>query len=95
MSTGTDDGIYSVGKYPATGMADAFFGRDEKQIRQRRRPFGRWFRETGWRHVVGLVALAFALFPVLLGHLGGVLRRATSLSRQKLMPETSRSTSSA
>ena len=54
MSTSTDDGIYSVGKYPATGMADAFFGHDEKQIRLRRRSFGRWFRETGWRHVVAL-----------------------------------------
>ncbi len=26
--------------------------------------FGRWFRETGWRHVVGVFALFFALFPV-------------------------------
>lgn len=29
-----------------------------------RRPFGRWFRDTGWRHVVGLVALFVALFPI-------------------------------
>ena len=29
----------------------------------RRRP-GRWFSDTGWRHVVALVALVFALFPV-------------------------------
>ncbi|BDZ54337.1 sugar ABC transporter permease [Agromyces marinus] len=26
--------------------------------------FGRWFRATGWRHVVGIVTVAFALFPV-------------------------------
>ncbi len=26
---------------------------------------GNWFRRTGWRHLVGIVALAFALFPVL------------------------------
>ena len=81
----TDDGIYSVGKYPATGMADAFFGHDEKQVRQRRRSFGRWFRETGWRHVVALLALAFALFPVL-----WVVSAAFSdgnLSRQQLIPE--------
>ena len=28
-------------------------------------PFSRWFREIGWRHVVGVVALVFAAFPVL------------------------------
>ena len=27
--------------------------------------FSRWFREIGWRHVVGVVALVFAAFPVL------------------------------
>lgn len=26
--------------------------------------FGRWFAEIGWRHLVGLVAVAFALFPL-------------------------------
>ena len=26
--------------------------------------FGRWFRATGWRHVVGIVMVAFALFPI-------------------------------
>lgn len=31
-----------------------------------RRPFnfGRWFRATGWRHVVGIVMVAFSLFPI-------------------------------
>jgi ABC-type maltose transport system permease subunit len=28
-------------------------------------PLGRWFRELGWRHLVGLIGLAFALYPVL------------------------------
>lgn len=27
-------------------------------------PFGRWFREIGWRHVVGVLAVLWALFPV-------------------------------
>lgn len=27
--------------------------------------FGRWFAEIGWRHVVGILALVFAAFPVL------------------------------
>jgi arabinogalactan oligomer/maltooligosaccharide transport system permease protein len=26
--------------------------------------FGRWFRATGWRHIVGIVMIAFALFPI-------------------------------
>ncbi len=26
---------------------------------------GRWWREVGWRHVVGLAAVAFAVFPIL------------------------------
>ncbi|WNV74554.1 sugar ABC transporter permease [Geodermatophilus sp. DSM 44513] len=26
---------------------------------------GGWFRQVGWRHLVGLLALAFALFPIL------------------------------
>jgi arabinogalactan oligomer/maltooligosaccharide transport system permease protein len=30
-----------------------------------RQPFVRWFRRVGWRHLVGVVALVFALFPVL------------------------------
>jgi arabinogalactan oligomer/maltooligosaccharide transport system permease protein len=44
----------------------------------------RWFRRTGWRHVVAIVALAFALFPVL-----WVLSAAFSdgnLSGQSLIP---------
>jgi arabinogalactan oligomer/maltooligosaccharide transport system permease protein len=31
---------------------------------ERKRPLGRWFRETGWRHVVGVVVLVFAIFPI-------------------------------
>ena len=32
-----------------------------------RRPFrfGRWFRATGWRHVVGVIMSIFAIFPLL------------------------------
>ena len=29
-----------------------------------RRPFGRWFRETGWRHIIGIVMLIFSAFPL-------------------------------
>ncbi|WP_058234445.1 sugar ABC transporter permease [Devriesea agamarum] len=34
-------------------------------LRQRKLPLGRWMREVGWRHLVGLIALAFAIFPIL------------------------------
>ena len=27
--------------------------------------FGRWLREIGWRHLVGVLALVFAAFPIL------------------------------
>lgn len=31
----------------------------------RRRTFGRWFADTGWRHVVAVVVSIFAIFPLL------------------------------
>ena len=30
----------------------------------RRRSFGRWLADTGWRHVVGVVVVAFSLLPI-------------------------------
>jgi len=50
------------------------------------RSFGRWFTDTGWRHVVAIVAVLFALFPTV-----WVLVAAFSsgnLNSQKLIPET-------
>lgn len=37
----------------------------EKPAQERRRPFGRWFRETGWRHLIGIAMIVFAGFPLL------------------------------
>lgn len=34
-------------------------------VKERRRPFGRWFRETGWRHLIGVAMIVFAGFPLL------------------------------
>ncbi|MBW9092330.1 sugar ABC transporter permease [Microbacterium jejuense] len=31
----------------------------------RRRSFGKWFADTGWRHVVAIVVSIFAIFPLL------------------------------
>lgn len=49
-----------------------------------RRPFKKYFRETGWRHIVGIVVGAFALFPLLYVvsaslNPGGTLLTANSL----------------
>ncbi|WP_454115308.1 sugar ABC transporter permease [Microbacterium lacticum] len=49
-----------------------------------RRTFRRWFRETGWRHLIGIVMLVFSAFPlvyVLSASLnpGGTLLTANSL----------------
>jgi arabinogalactan oligomer / maltooligosaccharide transport system permease protein len=81
-----DDGIYSIGRIPAAGMVEVF-NKDQPHVRQRRRSFGRWFSETGWRHVVGVLALVFALFPVWFVVLAAFSDSA-SLSNQKLWPET-------
>jgi arabinogalactan oligomer/maltooligosaccharide transport system permease protein len=54
-------------------------------FRRNRRSVGVWFRQTGWRHLFALAALAFALFPVL-----WVVSAAFSdgnLSSQTLIPE--------
>jgi arabinogalactan oligomer/maltooligosaccharide transport system permease protein len=37
----------------------------DKPVKERRRPFGRWFRETGWRHLIGVAMIVFAGFPLL------------------------------
>jgi len=38
---------------------------DLQRLAPRRRSFGAWFADTGWRHVVAIVVSAFALFPLL------------------------------
>ena len=36
-----------------------------RDLRPARRSFGKWFGDTGWRHVVAIVVSAFAVFPLL------------------------------
>ncbi|QDZ16110.1 sugar ABC transporter permease [Humibacter ginsenosidimutans] len=36
-----------------------------RDVRQRGFRFGRWFKETGWRHLVAIVMVVFAVFPLL------------------------------
>lgn len=50
---------------PPTGTAEPGAGGDGFQGPSgTKKSFGRWFRQTGFRHVVAFVALLFALFPV-------------------------------
>ena len=60
---------------PATALAAA----------THRMPFGRWFAEIGWRHVVGLLAVAFAVFPILFV-LSASVNPSGSLSATGLIP---------
>lgn len=46
---------------------------------------GRWFREIGWRHLVGLAAVAFALFPVI-WVLSASVNPTGTLSGQQIIP---------
>lgn len=39
--------------------------RPARAPRPPRRPFGTWFRQTGWRHLVGIAMLIFSAFPLL------------------------------
>lgn len=48
---------------------------------------GRWLSQTGWRHVVGALAMLFALFPVWFVFLAA-FADSSALSNQKLWPET-------
>lgn len=54
--------------------------------RQPRLPFGRWVTGFAWRHVVGVLALIFALFPVWFVVLAA-FSPVASLSGQRLWPE--------
>ena len=46
---------------------------------------GGWFRRTGWRHLVGLLALAFSLFPILF-IVSAALNPVGTLSSSNLIP---------
>jgi arabinogalactan oligomer / maltooligosaccharide transport system permease protein len=51
-----------------------------------RRGFGTWFRDVGWRHLVALLAVAFALFPVV-WVVSASFNPTGSLAGQQLIPD--------
>lgn len=46
---------------------------------------GGWFRQVGWRHLIGLVALFFAIFPILF-LVSAALNPAGTLSSAEIIP---------
>ncbi|GIF53694.1 carbohydrate ABC transporter membrane protein 2 (CUT1 family) [Asanoa ferruginea] len=46
---------------------------------------GGWFRQVGWRHIIGLLALAFSLFPILFV-VSAALNPLGTLSSSDLVP---------
>jgi arabinogalactan oligomer/maltooligosaccharide transport system permease protein len=46
---------------------------------------GNWFQRVGWRHIVGLLALAFSLFPILFV-ISAALNPLGTLSSSQLVP---------
>lgn len=56
---GRADGVTTM-----AGMAD-FASKPPTHVKGgRRQPFGRWFVDKGWRHLVGIAAIIFALLPL-------------------------------
>ena len=54
-------GATATGSTAAVGTTDVEY---LKSLR-RRRPFGVWFKDKGWRHLVGIIVTIFAVFPLL------------------------------
>ena len=48
-------------------------------------PRGRWFKEVGWRHLVGIIAIVYAVIPVLY-ILSASLNPAGSVSAASILP---------
>ncbi|CAN5779922.1 ABC transporter permease subunit [soil metagenome] len=48
-------------------------------------PFRRWFIDLGWRHLVGIAAVAFALFPVV-WVISASVNPNSSLAGQRIIP---------
>ncbi|ACU85070.1 ABC-type maltose transport systems, permease component [Brachybacterium faecium DSM 4810] len=52
---------------------------------RRRMPFHRWFAELGWRHIVGVLAIAFAVFPIMFV-ISASLNESGSIAAAGLLP---------
>lgn len=55
----------------------------------RRRSFGKWFADTGWRHVVAIVVSIFAIFPLLYVLSASLNSNGTLIGSNKLFSQIS------
>ncbi len=67
---------------PAGRVAEA----EPKVATLNKRPFSRWYRELGWRHLVGIAAILFAVFPVV-WIVSASVNPSGSLVGQKIWPD--------
>ena len=58
---------------------------DQAGRRPVRRPGSRWFAQVGWRHLVGVLAVAFSLFPILFV-ISAAFNPLGTLSSTELLP---------
>jgi ABC-type maltose transport system permease subunit len=52
------------GGFSRAGVARYFRFRRTPKVEYQKMPFGRWVRELGWRYLVALLVVLFALYPV-------------------------------
>ena len=59
---------------------------EPRAVELNKRPFGRWFRDLGWRHLVAIAAVLFAIFPVV-WIISASVNPTGSLVTQTLIPD--------
>jgi arabinogalactan oligomer/maltooligosaccharide transport system permease protein len=60
---------------------------EETRVARSPAPFGRWWRRTGWRHLVAWIAMLFALFPVV-WVVSASFNPLQTLTSQQLIPSS-------
>ncbi len=66
-------------------LAEHELPRNETQVVRLGSSKGNWFRQVGWRHLVGIAALVFAIFPILF-LVSAAFNPLGTLSSSKLIP---------
>lgn len=84
LSSGTTQGLRSVGVIARVRQALRRDARPKEKLP--RLPPRRWIREVGWRHLVALVVVFFALYPVV-WIISSSVNPVDTLSNAKLIPE--------
>ncbi|MBU1227731.1 MAG: ABC transporter permease subunit [Actinobacteria bacterium] len=78
----TTRGLTAFGEYLTRG-----FGAGRRRKGDPRLSFARWLRELAWRHLVGILAAGFALFPII-WIISASFNTVPSLSASRIIPES-------